>query len=304
MTVVDSYKRLEKIGEGTYGIVYRAIHKQTKMIVALKKIRPENEEEGVSPTTLREISILKSIKNKRIISILDIMCNDKNIFIVYEYCEIDLRKMLDSYKMKNEKMDSLFTFKISKEIIEGITYLHRRNIIHRDLKPQNILINKRGNIKIADFGLSRKINLPLRSLTKDVITLWYRPPELLLSCSIYNTNIDIWSYGCILSEILNYKPLFPGDSEIDQLVKIFTILGTPTSETWRKVSILKDYQENFPIYKPIDLSNFIKEPFFQKIITKCLIYDPLERVPAYKLLEEFRAYEEEKELKCTSGSSE
>lgn len=304
MTVVDSYKRLEKIGEGTYGIVYRAIHKQTKMIVALKKIRPENEEEGVSPTTLREISILKSIRNKRIISILDIMCNDKNLFIVYEYCETDLRKLLDSYKMKNEKIEYSFAFKISKQIVEGITYLHQRNIIHRDLKPQNILINKQGNIKLADFGLSRKLNLPLRSLTKDVITLWYRPPELLLSCNIYNTNIDIWSYGCILSEILNYKPLFPGDSEIDQLVKIFTILGTPTAKTWRNVSTLKDYQENFPIYKPIDLSNFIKDLFFLQIIKKCLIYDPLERVPAYKLLREFKIYEQGKGMDCESSSSE
>ncbi|KRH92523.1 Protein kinase PCTAIRE [Pseudoloma neurophilia] len=287
MPSTDSYKRLEKIGEGTYGIVYRAIHKQSKNIVALKKIRPENEEDGVSPTTLREIAILKSISNVNIIKILDIMCNDRHIYIVYEYCQTDLRKLLDSYKSTGKKLTFDFKQNLSRQILEGVLFLHKKQIFHRDLKPQNILITNNNVIKLADFGLSRKVHLPLRSLTKDVITLWYRPPELLLGCEIYNSSIDIWSYGCIIAEIVNLQPLFPGDSEIDQLVKIFTILGTPLSNTWKDVAFLREYQENFPKYKPICLSKFINDKFFLKLIEECLRYDPIKRLPACELIKLF-----------------
>lgn len=281
----DSYKRLEKIGEGTYGIVFRALHKQTKRIVALKKIRPENEDEGISATTLREISILKGLNSNRIIKILDVMCNEKDIFIVYEFAQTDLRKLIDSYKTK---FDRNLQLKLTHQIIEGISYLHTNGIIHRDLKPQNILIDKNQNIKLADFGLSRRYRLPHKNLTKDVITLWYRPPELLLGCKQYSTSIDIWSLGCIIFEILEFKPLFPGDSEIDQIVKIFTILGTPTDTIWPNIADLTNYSHTFPVYKPVGLDRFISDKYFLKIVGLCLTYDPIQRVCAVDLLNNFR----------------
>lgn len=285
MAISDSYKRLEKIGEGTYGIVYRAIHKQTKEIVALKKIRPENEDEGISTTTLREISILKNLNNDRIIRILDTISSEKNVFIVYEYIETDLRKFLDKQIARNSQIDIFLKEKMAKQLIEGIAYLHKHGIMHRDLKPQNILIDNQMNVKLADFGLSRKIRLPLKVLTHDVITLWYRPPEILLGCTHYSTSVDVWSLGCILAELSNLKPIFPGDSEIDQLYKIFVVLGTPNDENWKNVSTLRNYQKSFPKYKPIGLKKFIKDSFLISLVEKFLIYDPLKRLPAVKALD-------------------
>ncbi|KAH8033020.1 hypothetical protein HPB51_005042 [Rhipicephalus microplus] len=136
-----------------------------------------------------------------------------------------------------------------KQILEAILFCHQRRVLHRDLKPQNLLIDEKGTIKVADFGLARAFGIPVRVYTHEVVTLWYRAPEVLLGAQRYSTPIDIWSIGCIFVEMINRKPLFHGDSEIDQLFRIFRTLGTPTEENWPHVAQLPDYKPSFPSWK-------------------------------------------------------
>ncbi|KAG0433861.1 hypothetical protein HPB47_019531, partial [Ixodes persulcatus] len=145
-----------------------------------------------------------------------------------------------------------------KQILEGILFCHRRRVLHRDLKPQNLLIDQKGNIKLADFGLARAFGIPIRVYTHEIVTLWYRAPEVLLGSPRYSTPIDIWSIACIFVEMINKRPLFHGDSEIDQLFRIFRTLGTPTEDTWPGVSKLPDYKSSFPSWSENILRSLLK----------------------------------------------
>ena len=140
------------------------------------------------------------------------------------------------------------------QILAGINFCHARRVLHRDLKPQNLLIDKSGALKLADFGLARAFGIPVRTYTHEVVTLWYRAPEILLGLKQYSTPVDMWSIGCIFAEMIMKRPLYPGDSEIDELFKIFRTLGTPDEETWPGVSKLPDYKPTFPNCPPLDPS--------------------------------------------------
>lgn len=286
MSTTDSYQRLEKIGEGTYGVVYKARNKKTNRIVALKKIRPDNEREGISTTTIREISILKNLKSNRIIDLIDVMYRNDDIYIVYEYLETDLRRYLDGCISKEKAIEEDIRRRMAFQMVDGVAFLHCNGILHRDLKPQNILIDVEGNLKLADFGLGRTLRLPVKTLTHDVITLWYRPPEILLGSKHYASSIDVWSLGCILIELITLRPIFPGDSEIDQLYKIFVILGTPDNTKWKNVTLLPNFQDSFPKWDPIDLNSLLKDQNFTNMVKDMIIYDPLKRLPAVKALKD------------------
>ncbi|CEG64360.1 Putative CMGC/CDK/CDC2 protein kinase [Rhizopus microsporus] len=239
----EKYEKLSKIGEGTYGVVFKAMDKKTKQLVALKKIRL-NLMEGVPTTTIREISILKELKHKNVVSLLDLEQKDTLIYIAFEFFELDLRKYMDNVKREGLSIGHIRSF--MHQLLKGLHYCHSHRILHRDLKPQNLLIDKSGRLTIADLGLSRAFGVPMRTYTHQVITLWYRAPEILLGSPHYSTAVDMWSVGCIFAEMLTMQPLFPGDSQIDQLFKIFRALGTPTEEMWPGVTALPDFNNNFP----------------------------------------------------------
>lgn len=281
---VSSFQKLEKIGEGTYGIVYKAKNKATGKLVALKKIRPEIENEGIPATTIREILILKNLKHSTIIDLIEIIHNEDKMYLVFEYIETDLKKLIDIHAVKNKPFDSFCIKKMVQQLCTAVSFCHTRNIFHRDLKPQNILVDENFNVKLADFGLGRAASVPLRSYTPEIITLWYRPPELLLGCKYYDSSVDVWSLACIITEIFTLSPLFTGDSEIDQLYKIFSIMGTPANETWKDVEQLPNYKESFPIYKRKGLKSFISDNKLEKLITDMLTYDPLTRISAEEAL--------------------
>lgn len=145
-----------------------------------------------------------------------------------------------------------------RQLFDGLAYLHSHRILHRDLKPQNILIDHEGHIKLADFGLSRCFMIPVRAYTHEVVTLWYRAPELLLGSKLYGPAVDVWSLACIMSEIVSKTALFPGDSEIDQIYKVFKICGTPNEDTWPGCSTLPDFRKTFPVWQPQDLNSYVK----------------------------------------------
>jgi len=229
---VDMYRKISRIGEGTYGIVYSARNKETNEIVALKKIRMEKEKDGLPISSLREIALLKSLRHENIINVKDVVVGGAglhNIFIVMEYCKQDLAYMMDNMK-------SHFSFSeikcIMLQLLRGIQYLHKHFIIHRDLKLSNLLITSEGILKIADFGLAKTCGDPPAPMTPNVVTLWYRSPELLLGEKNYSFAVDMWSVGCIFGELLKHRPIMPGNTEMNQLQKIFELIGVPNPKIW------------------------------------------------------------------------
>jgi cyclin-dependent kinase 2 len=173
------------------------------------------------------------------------------------------------------------------QLLKGICFCHQHRVLHRDLKPQNLLIDRKGNLKIGDFGLARAVGIPIRTYTHEVVTLWYRAPEILLGGRQYSTPVDVWSIGCIFAEMVTCSPLFPGDSEIDQLFKIFRCLGTPTEEIWPGVSSFKDYKPTFPQWTGNHLAKQVPgiEPLGLDLLKRMLVYEPSKRISAREALQ-------------------
>eukprot|EP01125_Pyxidicula_operculata_P014967 TRINITY_DN5052_c0_g1_i3.p1 TRINITY_DN5052_c0_g1~~TRINITY_DN5052_c0_g1_i3.p1 ORF type:complete len:296 (+),score=58.76 TRINITY_DN5052_c0_g1_i3:15-902(+) len=280
---MDKYEKLQKIGEGTYGVVYKAKDKFTNRFVALKKIRLEHEDEGVPSTAIREISILKELTHPNVVNLLDVCNFDNKLYLVFEFLDQDLKKYMDSVPMLDAELVKSYTH----QLLTGLLFCHQRRILHRDLKPQNLLIDKKGTLKLADFGLARAFCVPVRPYTHEVITLWYRAPEILLGSQAYSTPVDIWSAGCIMAEMITKRPLFPGDSEIDQLFKIFRILGTPTEDTWKGVTSFPDYKPTFPQWKRQELASVVPnaEPEALDLLASMLAYEPHRRISAKEALQ-------------------
>ncbi|XP_014259084.1 cyclin-dependent kinase 2-like [Cimex lectularius] len=281
---MENYNKLEKIGEGTYGVVYKAINVVTKEIVALKKIRIDGDSEGIPSTSLREISLLKEIRHDKIVALLDILCGEDNsLFMCFEYMDEDLKTFMDDRK---KKLPLCLVKSFLYQMLEAIAYCHSKGIVHRDLKPQNLLVNKRGCVKLADFGLARHFSAPLRPYTHEIVTLWYRAPEILLGTKCYTATVDVWSLGCIFAELITLKPLFPGDSEIDQLFRIFRTLGTPNEEVWPGVTKLPDYKPLFPQWESQTVDDYVcqLDKLPKHLLERLITYDPSKRISAKRAL--------------------
>uniref|UniRef100_A0A493TPX1 cyclin-dependent kinase n=1 Tax=Anas platyrhynchos platyrhynchos TaxID=8840 RepID=A0A493TPX1_ANAPP len=276
---METYIKLEKLGEGTYATVYKGRSKLTENLVALKEIRLEHEE-GAPCTAIREVSLLKDLKHANIVTLHDIVHTDKSLTLVFEYLDKDLKQYMDDcgniMSMHNVK---LFLY----QILRGLAYCHRRKVLHRDLKPQNLLINEKGELKLADFGLARAKSVPTKTYSNEVVTLWYRPPDVLLGSSEYSTQIDMWGVGCIFFEMASGRPLFPGSTVEDELHLIFRLLGTPCQETWPGISSSDEFRNyNFPKYKPQPLINHAPRLDTEgiELIAKFLQYESKKRISA------------------------
>lgn len=236
-----------------------------------------SETEGVPSTAIREISLLKDLQHHSVVELFDVAIMDSSIYMIFEYLDMDLKKLLDKYKPS-------FTPKLVKsymhQMLDAIAFCHMHRILHRDLKPQNLLIDRDGHLKLADFGLARSFNFPMRTYTHEVVTLWYRAPEILLGTKFYATGVDIWSLGCIFAEMILKRPLFPGDSEIDQLYRIFRTMSTPDEDNWPGVSQLPDYKRTFPRWEaqpiPDDIARYKAHDLFEQL----MVYDPTQRISA------------------------
>ncbi|XP_064459445.1 cyclin-dependent kinase 11B-like isoform X2 [Ornithodoros turicata] len=228
---VEEFHCLNRIEEGTYGVVYRARDKQTNEIVALKRLKMEKEKEGFPITSLREINTLLKAQHPNIVTVREIVVgsNMDKIYIAMEYVEHDLKSLMEVMKQPF-LVGEVKTLML--QLLRAVAHLHDNWILHRDLKTSNLLLSHKGILKVGDFGLAREYGSPLKHYTPIVVTLWYRAPELLLGVKEYSTPIDMWSVGCIFGELLTMKPLFPGKSDIDQLNRIFKDLGTPSEKIW------------------------------------------------------------------------
>lgn len=284
---MDRYQKVEKNGDcgaGTYGVVYKAKDKQTNTIVALKRIRLEVEDEGIPSTTLREISVLRQLKHPNIVELSDVVQSDGRLYLVFEFVDKDLKKYFEATE---GRLSPQLIKSYMSQLLRGLLYCHVRGVMHRDLKPQNILVSRDGTLKIADFGLARAFVPPIRPFTHEVVTLWYRAPEILLGCKTYALPVDIWSVGTIFAEMVTKRPLFPGDSEVDELFKIFRVLGTPNEEVWPGVTSLQDWNEDFPVWPALMLNRFV--PGLSEsgvdLLEQLMQIDPRRRISAQDALD-------------------
>ncbi|KAL3276139.1 hypothetical protein HHI36_020858 [Cryptolaemus montrouzieri] len=248
------YEKIEFLGEGQFATVFKARDIETDNIVAVKKIKIGSRQEaqdGINRTALREIKLLQELHHENLIGLLDAFGHMSNVSLVFDFMDTDLEIII------KENTIILTTANIKSyllQTLQGLEYLHLNWILHRDLKPNNLLVNSDGILKIGDFGLAKLYGSPSRLMTHQVVTRWYRAPELLFGAKQYGTCIDMWAVGCILGELLLRVPLFPGESDLDQLTKIFGVFGNPTEEIWPGLKTLVDYIE-FKPFTPIPLKN-------------------------------------------------
>eukprot|EP00484_Ammonia_sp_Unknown_P017639 CAMPEP_0197043142 /NCGR_PEP_ID=MMETSP1384-20130603/19424_1 /TAXON_ID=29189 /ORGANISM="Ammonia sp." /LENGTH=344 /DNA_ID=CAMNT_0042474389 /DNA_START=90 /DNA_END=1124 /DNA_ORIENTATION=- len=317
---------LQKLGEGTYGVVYKARNLENKQILAVKKIRSATDENmeqdidanaseyGFSTTTLREIALLKELSSgDNIVTFFDTLyCSKNRMYLLFEFVDNDLKQYMEKrVKSKETQRNSNHAYLsqdeikcIMHQIMSGVAYCHSLHVFHRDLKPQNILIDeKTKQIKLADFGLARTFKYGYdyqrkgKLYTHEVITLWYRPCEILLDgnngnasgnnqCD-YSASIDIWSVACIFAEIANYsQPLFRGDSEISQLFHIFKICGTPNQHSWPNVARFAHFQSKFPKWSPVPVHKIVPhlDALGQDLFSRMLLLNPDKRITAKQSL--------------------
>jgi serine/threonine protein kinase len=223
------YSDLEKLGEGSFGVVFKARDMRTDETVALKRLIWEVSETGISAGTLREISILKALKHPNIIELKDVVLEPK-IMLVFEYLPHDLFRLLRSLRHSEECLGPETVRLFSYQLLCGICYLHIHSVIHRDITSSNVLCLEDGRVKICDFGLARTVSIPLRNYSPVVVTLFYKAPELLLENEFYEYGIDVWAAGCVIAEMCRGRYLFEGDCSIAVANCVFRILGTPDDE--------------------------------------------------------------------------
>ncbi|KAI3928170.1 hypothetical protein MKW98_023771 [Papaver atlanticum] len=290
----DSFQKMDKIGQGTYSSVYRARDLDTGKIVALKKVRFDNLDPESVRFMAREICILRRIDHPNVIKLEGLVTSRMScsLYLVFEYMEHDLSGLASFPGSKfTEPQVKCYV----QQLLRGLDHCHSRGVLHRDIKGSNLLIDDNGFLKIADFGLA-SIFKPHQSrpLTSRVVTLWYRPPELLLGATHYGIGVDLWSTGCILAELYAGKPIMPGRTEVEQLHKIFKLCGSPSEDYWRKsklphATIFKPQQpytrcfvETFKDFPPVALG----------LMETLLSVDPVDRGTAASALKsEFFATE-------------
>lgn len=286
----SQYEIFEKqpLGEGTYGKVYKARSNRTNDWVAMKQMKLDAQEEGVPSTAIREIALLKELSHHNVVKLLDVFCKPNKLVLVFEYLENDLKKYM---KALNGRLTPTTVRNFAFQLCKGVEFCHANRIIHRDLKPQNLLIDNRLRLKIADFGLARAFTLPVPKYTHEVVTVWYRPPEILLGATLYSVPVDLWSIGCVMGEMATGQPLFAGDSEIDTIFKIFQKLGTPSEVQWPGVGELPDFKPTFPKW-PGRSWNQIRNTAAQvgpdgiELLERLMCYDPKRRLSARQALQQ------------------
>ncbi|CAL1530449.1 unnamed protein product [Lymnaea stagnalis] len=282
---MDRYENLGLVGEGSYGMVLKCRHKETGQLVAIKKFLESEDDKVVQKIALREVKMLKQLQHDNLVNLIETFRRRKRLYLVFEFVD---HTILDELEKCPNGLDENSCRKILWQVLKGTEFCHSHNIIHRDIKPENILISKSGIIKICDFGFARTLAQPGETYTDYVATRWYRAPELLVGDTKYGRAVDIWAIGCLLYEIITGEPLFPGDSDIDQLYHIIRCFGNLPQrhkEVFHRNPLfvgmrLPEVRDIIPLEKKItkvspDSLNFMKQ---------CLQLDPEKRPTCTQLL--------------------
>lgn len=290
---VDRYEKLNRISEGTYGVVYRGRDLETSTVCALKRLKLENEKAGFPLTSVREINVLLALEHPNIVNVSEVVMGrrhagdprDDQIFMVMEYADHDLSSL--KYRFSGAEVKCLM-----KQLLSGVAYLHDNYVMHRDLKPANILYNNKGQLKICDFGLARQFSSFPRDYTQMVVTLWYRAPELLLGTRRYSSAIDVWSVGCIMAQLLTGHALLNGQGEIDQLRKTYDVLGNPAADSylatlplWSKCSHIKRSAHAVPLQEVLLRANVSVTDELLDLLNRLLDLNPETRITAQDALD-------------------
>ncbi|XP_035156435.1 cyclin-dependent kinase 20 isoform X9 [Callithrix jacchus] len=300
---MDQYCILGRIGEGAHGIVFKAKHVeprvgwhyvpsilQTGEIVALKKVALRRLEDGIPKQALREIKALQEMEdNQYVVQLKAVFPHGAGFVLAFEFMLSDLAEVV---RHAQRPLAQAQVKSYLQMLLKGVAFCHANNIVHRDLKPANLLISASGQLKIADFGLARVFSPDgSRLYTHQVATSslprrWYRAPELLYGARQYDQGVDLWAVGCIMGELLNGSPLFPGENDIEQLCCVLRILGTPSPQVWPELAELPDYNKiSFKEQAPVPLEEVLPDasPQALDLLSQFLLYPPLRRIAASKL---------------------
>ncbi|KAJ9452974.1 Cyclin-dependent kinase 1 [Diplonema papillatum] len=278
---------IAKVGEGVYGEVFSAVDKRTGDLVALKRVKDLGPtEEGVPCSVIREIGLLSLLDHENVVRLVDVCHRNRMLYLVLEFVPEDLEGVVRKRKDAGRPITCEEACRIACQLLTGVGYCHDRHVLHRDVKPANVLVTHGGICKLCDFGISRADLVPCVQLSRDVVTLWYRAPELLLGASQYDGTVDVWSVGCVFVELLAGAPFFRGDSAVGQLMAIFQTLGTPTPASWPGCASLPYYAAVFPQWKPLSLSSVLKsDPVVSDLAAQLLVVDPKVRPTARRALQ-------------------
>ncbi|XP_034627343.1 cyclin-dependent kinase-like 2 isoform X2 [Trachemys scripta elegans] len=283
---MEKYETLGLVGEGSYGMVMKCRNKDNGRIVAIKKFLESEDDKMVKKIAMREIKLLKQLRHENLVNLLEVCKKKKRWYLVFEFVD---HTLLDDLELFPHGLDYNRVRKYLFQIIKGIGFCHSHNIIHRDIKPENILVSQSGVVKLCDFGFARTLAAPGEAYTDYVATRWYRAPELLVGDTKYGKAVDVWAIGCLVTEMLTGEPLFPGDSDIDQLYHIMKCLGNLTPR----------HQELFyknPLFAGVRLPEVKEaEPLERRypklsaavldLAKKCLQIDPDKRPSCAELLQ-------------------
>lgn len=273
---MEKFENLKLIGEGTFGKVFVGNEKNGSQKYAIKKIQIEKG--GLSTITIRELSALKKYKYKNIVRLFDTYIEDMNFYMILEYLPFDLSALfLSKYIFQNSQIKNLMF-----QLLQGLSFIHSKGLIHRDIKSSNILLTQKGELKIADFGLSKTES---KNMTNQVCTLWYRAPELLLGENKYDNRIDTWSVGCILIEFKTFTPFFSETNEISQIKKILSVLGAP--------------KQNYKYNSLFKIRNYTKEISWKETIHN--VFDKYFNIEFLELLEKMLNLDYQERISCTDA---
>lgn len=294
---LNVFKYLKKKSQGTEGTCYHVFNRCYQKEYALKRARVYPDNEGVPYYMMRELSALKKINHPNICELELICLHEFKLYLLFPYIEQTLHDYINPSGEPNSgiplKKHQVHSF--TRQLLEAVAHIHRRGIMHRNLKPKHLLVVPGpgpdpldgAQIKLADFALVRILGHPPKKFTTEVITLWYRPPEILMGQKDYSASVDIWSLGCIFAEMLQGRPLFTGLCEIDQLFQIFFKMGTPNIDTWPAFVSMPHYQESiFPMWQACQLKAQVSnaDELEQDLLNRCLRFEPMERLSAEEAL--------------------
>ncbi|XP_043499943.1 cyclin-dependent kinase-like 1 [Polistes fuscatus] len=280
---MDKYENIEVVGEGSYGVVMKCRHRETGQVVAIKKFLETEEDVQVRKLALREIRILKKLRHDNLINMIEVFRRRKRFYLVFEFLD---HTVLDELERTGDGLGAEISKRYVFQVLRGLNFCHNNHIMHRDVKPENVLVSSNGVIKLCDFGFARLVGSSKESCTDYVATRWYRAPELLVGDSRYGREIDVWAVGCLYAEMMTGDPIFPGDSDIDQLYRITKVLGSLCgkyqsssvgSNSYSKQSLRLTAADEIMIFQgPLSLRNLF--PSWSSVsldfLSQCLRLDP------------------------------